>query len=99
VLNALTINLFKVKKNENKQIIEIKEEKEDSNLMNIITIGVEGMLCKNCKAQVETACSAVEGVKSAEASLENKNVTILFDGLVDVEQIKKNIVEAGYEVK
>ncbi len=99
VLNALTINLFKVKKNENKQIIEIKEEKEDSNIMNTITIGVEGMMCKNCKAHVEKACSAVEGVKSAEASLENKNVTILFDGLVDVEQIKKNIVEAGYEVK
>ena len=99
VLNALTINLFKVKKNENKQIIEIKEEKEDSNIMNTITIGVEGMMCKNCKAHVEKACSAVEGVKSAEASLENKNVTVLFDGLVDVEQIKKNIVEAGYEVK
>ena len=99
VLNALTINLFKVKRREIKQMDNIEIVKEDSNTMNTVTINVEGMMCKNCKAHVEKACSMVDGVKSAEASLENKNVVVSYEGSVDVDMIKKNIIDAGYEVK
>ena len=90
VLNALSINLFKVKRN--------KEEKKEEKIMDI-TIQVEGMMCKNCKAHVEKACMEVSGVENAVASLENKNVVVTLKDESLVDTIKEKINEAGYEVK
>ncbi len=92
VLNALTINLFKIKKT---KVEEYKEEKK----MNTLVLNVEGMMCKHCKAHVEEACKKVQGVIDATASLEAKNVTITYEGDIQSEEIVKNITEAGYEVK
>ena len=61
-----------------------------------IVIGVGGMMCSHCTAAVERACKAVPGVESAVASLEGKNVTIIGDA--DVEELKKAIREADYEI-
>ncbi|MBE6137201.1 MAG: heavy metal translocating P-type ATPase [Erysipelotrichaceae bacterium] len=95
VLNALTINLFKVKRlNKN---IEI-EEKEDS-IMNQLVLNVEGMMCKHCKAHVEKACMSVAGVIEAVASLEENNVCVSYEGEVSKDIVAKAIVDAGYEVK
>lgn len=94
VLNALTINLFKVKKNKQ----EMNNEKEEIK-MNTIVINVEGMMCKHCKAHVEKACMNVLGVTSAEASLDAKNVTVVCDDTVSKEVLAKSIIDAGYEVK
>lgn len=93
VLNALTINLFKVKKT------KTKENKEETKQMNTLVLPVEGMMCKHCKAHVEEACRQAAGVVSAEASLEKKNVTITYEGKISSEEIIKNITAAGYEVK
>ncbi len=92
VLNALTINLFKVKRKD--EIIK-KEEKK----MNQITLSVEGMMCNHCKAHVENACKKVAGVEDAQVSLADKNVIVSYQENVSVEEIKKSIQEAGYEVK
>lgn len=67
--------------------------------MNTLVLNVEGMMCKHCKAHVEEACNKVEGVTSAVANVEAKNVEITYTGEVNVEEIKNNIIEAGYEVK
>lgn len=91
VLNALTINLFKIKKTK----VEIKEEIK----MNTLVLNVEGMMCKHCKAHVEEACKGVTGVIDAVASLEQKNVVISYEGEISKEAILKSIVDAGYEVK
>ena len=96
VLTALTINLFKIKKNEIvENIIEVKEEKK----MDKIVINVEGMMCMHCVKHVEDACKKVSGVLDAKASLDDKNVTVSYEGSINKEDIVKNIIDAGYEVK
>jgi len=59
-------------------------------------IKVEGMMCPHCKARVESVCKGVAGVTNAVVDLQAKNVTV--SGDVDVAELKKVIVEAGYEV-
>ena len=63
---------------------------------NAIVIGVGGMMCSHCTAAVERACMSVPGVESAVANLEAKNVTVIGDA--DVEELKKAIREADYEI-
>lgn len=66
----------------------------------ILTIIVDGMMCENCKKQVEKAIKNVKGVKKVIVSLEDKNVTIKYnEKKTNEEEIKKAILEAGYEVK
>ena len=57
---------------------------------------VEGMMCTHCKARVESVCKACEGVTDAVVDLQLKQVTVT--GKADVQQIKKAITDAGYEV-
>ena len=59
-------------------------------------IKVEGMMCPHCKARVEQVSKGVVGVEGAVVDLQAKTVTIT--GKADVDQIKKAIVDAGYEV-
>lgn len=94
VINALTINLFKVKKTK----VEIKEIKEEEK-MNTLVLNVEGMMCPRCKAHVENACKSVNGVVDAVASVEEKNVTVTFSGEVLKDEVVLSITNAGYDVK
>ena len=104
-LNALRLNLYKpFKHNEKNKELEYdiqkildeynKKEKENNYMKE--TIKVEGMMCKMCKAHVEKACLSIEGVKTAEASLEDNNVTITFDNC-NIDDVKKAINDAGYK--
>ena len=43
------------------------------------TMAVEGMKCMHCKASVEKALKAVDGVLDAEADLESKTAVIRTD--------------------
>lgn len=94
VLNALTINLFKVKKTK----VEINDKIKEEEKMNTLVLNVEGMMCPRCKAHVENACKSVNGVVDAVASVEDKNVTVTFEGDVK-EAVVNSIINAGYEVK
>ena len=96
VLTALTINLFKTNGNNRKE--EIVEKKEEIK-MKELTINVEGMMCMHCVKHVEDACKKASNVLDAKASLENKNVVVSYNDEVNKEEIIKNIVDAGYEVK
>ena len=60
-------------------------------------IKIEGMMCGHCKAHVEKALNALDGV-SAVVDLENKcaNVTLTADVQDDV--LKQAVQDAGYEV-
>ena len=63
-------------------------------------INVTGMTCGHCKASVEKAVSALEGVSKAEVNLDAKNVSITYDpAKVNAGTVKKAITEAGYEVQ
>lgn len=90
VTNALTINLFKIKRVENKGKEENKME---------IVLKVEGMMCAHCKAHVECALLKIDGVKSAVASLEKTNVVVTLDKDVDKNILIHAIEEAGYKAK
>ena len=59
-------------------------------------IKVEGMLCNHCKAHVENACKAVAGTTDAVVDLQAKQVTVT--GSAGAEDLKKAIIDAGYEV-
>ena len=59
-------------------------------------INVNGMMCPHCKAMVEKVCKAVPGTVDAVVDLQAKNVTITGDA--NVEDLKKAIIDAGYEV-
>lgn len=59
------------------------------------TITVNGMKCEHCKATVEAALKALEGVKSAKVNLAERNVNINFDEKVVSEAQMKQAVDAA----
>ena len=91
VTNALRLRFFAPKNKEEPVTQEVREEKQMETV-----IYVEGMMCPHCKARVESVCKQMPGVQDAVVDLQAKNVTVT--GETDWEQLKKNIVEAGYEV-
>ena len=91
VLNALTINLFNVKKNKN-QI-----EGEKVNMEKEIVIKVEGMMCSHCKKRVEDCASSFNNVISCEASVERKELRVVYQDELDVEGIIQKINNQGYK--
>ncbi len=67
--------------------------------MKELTINVEDMMCMHCVKHVEDACKKVNNVCDAKASLDNKNVVVSYNDDVNKDEIIKNIIDAGYEVK
>lgn len=90
VLNALTINFFKVKKAQAGNA----EEKGKP-----IVLKVKGMMCEHCVKRVHDAALSVEGVKEAEVSLKKKTVTIVAPDGADVEKVIECIQKEGYQAK
>ena len=96
VLNALTINFFKVNKStvDDKEIIE--NIQEENNMEKEICINVEGMMCAHCKKRVESAALSLANVINAEASLEKNNLTVKYQNEIDIDELIKKIEEQGY---
>ena len=61
------------------------------------TVAVEGIECERCKARVEKAILGVKGVKEVNASIENKEVTVVAKDGVSVKAVVDAIVAAGYK--
>ena len=58
---------------------------------------VETNKCEHCKATVEAALTALDGVRSAEVSLADRNVKVNFDeNLVNEAQMKSAVDGAGH---
>ena len=67
--------------------------------MEKVTLGISGMTCGGCVRSVTNVLSALDGVAKAEVSLEKRNAVVDFDpAKVGVEQLKRSVVEAGFEV-
>lgn len=111
VLNALTINFFKVKRigrsdsgdnaPPSETAISCACMPTDSDNADEISFSlhVDGMMCSHCTSRVEAACMQNDGVLSAKASVENHSVEITAKNTVNIENIKTGIKNAGYEVK
>ncbi len=66
----------------------------------IVIIAVEGMTCEGCATHINETLKKLNGVVSAEASYQNKNVKVVFNPKqITLEQIKKAIDEIGYKAK
>ncbi|WP_239254430.1 heavy-metal-associated domain-containing protein [Listeria ilorinensis] len=60
---------------------------------------IDGMSCAHCKKRVEEALQGVQGVKSAEVSLEKEEAIVSYDAsLVQEAELVEAVEEAGYEV-
>jgi len=67
--------------------------------MQTVSLGVSGMTCGGCVRSVTGVLSGLEGVVKAEVSLEKQRAVVDFDpGKVNVEQLKRAIEDAGYEI-
>ena len=89
VSNALRLRFFKPKH----QIIKIQEnrKKEEKKMKKVL---VEGMMCQHCKAHVEKALNAIDGV---HATVDLENNCAFVEG--DEASLKQAIEEAGYTYK
>ena len=64
------------------------------------TFPVYGMRCGHCKAQVETALQALDGVANVHASLDDKNVEVEFDDTkVTANTMKNAVAEVGFDLE
>lgn len=59
---------------------------------------IRGMSCRHCVATVAKALKEIEGVSNVEVSLERGEATFDAARPVDMEQVRKQIEKAGYEV-
>ncbi|TSA15909.1 MAG: copper chaperone [Betaproteobacteria bacterium] len=67
--------------------------------MQTVTLGISGMTCGGCVKSVTNVLKALDGVAKAEVSLEKRNAVVDYDaGKVGIDQLKRSVVEAGFEV-
>ena len=85
VLNALRINLFR-----------LKDRKKEKKTMQI-TLKIEGMMCPHCEARVKTALLAQSGVTAAEVSFKEGTAVVTGENLMK-ETLSMAVKAEGYEV-
>ena len=67
--------------------------------MQTVTLEISGMTCGGCVRSVGNVLKALDGVASAEVSLERRSAVVDYDPQkVGVEQLKRSVEEAGFEV-
>lgn len=67
--------------------------------METVILGISGMTCGGCVRSVGNVLKALDGVTKAEVSLEKNNAVVDYDpAKVGIAQLKRSVVEAGFEV-
>ena len=99
VCNALRLKGFQpgFRKKCGGKTTAVSAEKKKGELTMKKTIKIEGMMCSHCTGRVDKALNALDGV-TATVSLEDKAAYVTVDGAVTDEELKKAVVDAGYEV-
>lgn len=107
VMNSLRLRFFKkdtnvtesLTKSEDVNIIDNNSEtKKESKQMNKYELKVKGMMCGNCVKHVEKALSSMNGVTSVDVDLESAKATVESSVEISMDEFKKVIEEAGYEL-
>lgn len=63
-------------------------------------LSIPDMKCQGCTQRVSNVLERLEGVRSAEVSLEDKAATVeVEDGAVDSEDLKVAVEKAGYTIE
>ena len=99
VCNALRLKGFQpgFRKKRGGKTTAVSAEKKKGEPTMKKTIKIEGMMCSHCTGRVDKALNALDGV-TATVSLEDKAAYVTVDGAVTDEELKKAVVDAGYEV-
>ena len=58
---------------------------------------IEGMMCQHCRANVEKALGAVDGVREVKVDLDAGTALVSGDDLAD-DRLENAVTEAGYTV-
>lgn len=67
--------------------------------MQTATLKISGMTCGGCVRSVERVLSALNGVARTDVSLEQQHAVVDYDAAkVNVEELKRAVEDAGYEV-
>jgi copper chaperone len=67
--------------------------------MEITTIAVGGMTCMGCVGSVKRVLDGLNGVSSADVTLNPAQAVVTYEtGKVDLQAIKTAISDAGYDV-
>lgn len=67
--------------------------------MKNVKLNVEGMHCEGCSKRLENVLNELEGVESANVSLEEKTADVNYnEEEIRLEEIKEAIIDAGFEV-
>jgi cation transport ATPase len=75
---------------------DLNQQKETNPMTKIIKI--EGMSCSHCTARVKKALEALDGVSSADVSLDDKQAKVTFTSPVPDQTLAKTITDADYDV-
>lgn len=71
-----------------------------SDLLETVTVEVEGMTCESCEVPIKAALDKTPGVRSAEVSFKNGNARIQYDPTqTNLDKIKSAINSTGYKAK
>jgi copper chaperone CopZ len=66
--------------------------------MTEVTFKVPNISCHHCIHTIQTELSALEGVKSVEARLDTKEVTVAFDMPATQAKVEATLAEIDYPV-
>jgi copper chaperone len=67
--------------------------------METTVLKVNGMTCGGCVRSVKNVLEGIQGVSSAEVSLEKAQATVTYDpAQADVNRMKEAVTDAGYQV-
>ena len=105
VLNALTINFFRIKriKSENNaenggESAENKLSQKENENMKKYVLKVDGMMCGMCEAHVNNAVRQASNVTDVKSSHSKGTTEITCENEIDVEAVKAAIEKEGYKV-
>ena len=93
VSNALRLNFAKIGAKPRENTI-IQPEKENKTMK--VTVKIEGMMCPHCKAHVEKALSAIDGVTSVTADHVPGTATVESTREIPQAELKAAVEAAGY---
>lgn len=66
--------------------------------MHQITLSVPDISCDHCKASIEGAVGALDGVQKVEVSIEQKTVDVTTDDAAVMTDVTTAIEDQGYEI-
>ena len=64
-----------------------------------VELVIDGMTCGGCVRSVKNVLESIQGVTSAEVSLEKAQATVTYDpAKADVNRMREAVTDAGYQV-